>query len=548
MRVLLAALLLSVAKPAAAAEPWSDPDPPAPPARVVLTPGSDLGFRGAAEYRVNAVSVTPIDLASTTDKDYQVIDQRLRLDAGIDYRDVVRITTSVDALDGVLWGDNGTRGTAPEPTSGSAVATTNPNVSTSCITLKPGATPTEPTSYHYGLCPGDAVFVRRIYGDVMTPVGLLRIGRQPFTEGASIAVNDGDGRRNRFGVAGIGNSADRVLFATKPLEAFVPPARRDKSLTKGLFLILAYDRLVTGDPMDFGSNLHDWITALRLLVPRFRGGGDFEARVYHAYRWSDVNDTSVSALGTRVMGRFGEVSAGFEGSAILGSTSEISAAYHVINNDPVVPQQIRQAGARAVVRWDRPLFTLYLEGDYASGDSDPSLRSPLTQYRFAEDTNVGLLMFKRVLAYQSGRAAASGVALLQQLGATTFPVESVDTRGSFTNAVGVFPQFDLHPLPDLLLRGGMLVAWAPAKVVDPIASLQRRGNVPSNEVLVNYAGGSADNRFYGTELDGRIQYRMFQHFAADLEGAVLFPGGALADVNGDAVRSFLVQARATFFM
>jgi hypothetical protein len=94
----------------------------------------------------------------------------------------------------------------------------------------------------------------------------------------------------------------------------------------------------------------------------------------------------------------------------------------------------------------------------------------------------------------------------------------------------------------------MLVAWAPAKVVDPIASLQRRGNVPANEVLVNYAGGSADNRFYGTELDGRIQYRMFEHFAADLEGAVLFPGGALADVNGDAVRSFLVQARATFFM
>lgn len=548
MRLLLVALLLTVARSAAAAEPWSDPDPPAPPSRLVLTPGSDIGFRGAAEYRVNAASVTPVDLASTTDKDYQVIDQRLRLDGAVDYRDVVRITTSIDALDGVLWGDNGTRGSEPEPTSGSAVATTNPNVSTSCIALKPGATPTDATSYHYGLCPGDPIFVRRLYGEVMTPVGLLRIGRQPFTEGASIAVNDGDGRRNRFGIAGVGNSADRILFATKPLEALVPPADRDKSLTRGLFLILAYDRLVTGDPMDFGSDLHDWITALRWLVPRFRGGGDFEMRVYHAYRWSDQYDTAVSALGTRVMGRFGEVSAGFEGSAILGSTSEISSAFHVITNDPVLPQQIRQAGARAVVRWDRKLFSLYLETDYASGDSDPSLGAPLTQYKFAPDTNVGLLMFKQVLAYQSARDAAAGVALLQQLGAKTFPTESVDTQGAFTNAVAVFPQFDLHPLPDLLLRGGALVAYAPAKVVDPIASLQRRGNVPSSQVLVNYAGGSADNRYYGTELDGRIQYKMFQHFEADLEGAVLFPGGALADVNGDAVRSFLVQARATFFM
>jgi hypothetical protein len=550
VRVLLAALLvLTVARSAAAApEPWSDQDPPAPPSRLVLTPGSDIGFRGAAEYRVNAVSVTPVDLASTTDKDYQVIDQRLRLDGAVDYRDLVRITTSIDALSGVLWGDNGTRGTDPEPTSGSAVATTNPNVSTSCITLKPGATPTDATSYHYGLCSGDPVFVRRLYGDVMTPVGLLRIGRQPFTEGASIAVNDGDGRRNRFGVAGVGNSADRILFATKPLEAFVPPAQRDKSLDRGLFLILAYDRLVTGDPMDFGSDLHDWITAVRWLVPRFRGGGDFEMRAYHAYRWSDQYDTAVSAFGTRVMARFGEVSAGLEASTIVGSTSEISEAYHVINDDPVVPQQIRQAGARGVVRWDRKLFSLYLETDYASGDSDPSVGAPLTQYKFAPDTNVGLLMFKQVLAYQSARDAAAGVALLQQLGAKTFPIESVDTQGSFTNAVGIFPQFDLHPLPDLLLRGGMLVAYAPAKVVDPIASLQRRGNVPSSEVLVNYAGGSADNRYYGTELDGRIQYKMFRHFEADLEGAVLFPGGALADVNGDAVRSFLVQARATFFM
>ncbi len=548
VHLLAAAVVLALATPAAATEPWSDADPAAPPERIVLSPGSHVGFRGAAEYRSQLVSVTPLDLASTQDADYEVIEQRLRLDGTVDYDDKVRITTSVDALNGVLWGDNGTRGTDPEPTSGAAVATNNPNVATSCITLRPGAVPTNASSYHMGLCPGDAVTMRRLYGDLMTPVGLLRIGRQPFTEGASIAVNDGDGRRNRFGVSGIGNSADRVLFATKPLEALRPRDERDPSLARGMFLILAYDRLVTGEPMDLGQNLHDWITAMRWLVPKFRGGGDFEARLFHAYRWSDANNTSVSAFGGRLMSRVGEVSAGVETTAIVGSTSEISEAFHVINDDPVVSQPIRQLGARGVVRWDRPLYSLYFETDYASGSSDPSTRAPLTQFRFAEDTNVGLIMFKRALAYQSGRAAAAGVALLQQLGATSFPVESIDTRGSFTNAVALFPQMDVRPLPRLLLRGGVLVAWSPAKVIDPIASLQRRGNVPSSELLVNYVGGSADNRYYGTELDGRIQYRMFDHFEADLEGAVLFPGGALADVNGDAVRSFLVQARGTFFL
>ena len=45
----------------------------------------------------------------------------------------------------------------------------------------------------------------------------------------------------------------------------------------------------------------------------------------------------------------------------------------------------------------------------------------------------------------------------------------------------------------------------------------------------------------------RVQYRMYDHFIADLEGAVLFPGDALQDANGDAVRSWLGQARGTFF-
>jgi len=106
----------------------------------------------------------------------------------------------------------------------------------------------------------------------------------------------------------------------------------------------------------------------------------------------------------------------------------------------------------------------------------------------------------------------------------------------------------VHPLKDLLLRGGVLVAVAPAGVVDPIASLEHNPAAPHfYNGIVNYVGGAPD-RFYGTELDGRVQYRLFDHFAADLEGAVLFPGSALEDANRDAVRSFLVQARGTFFL
>lgn len=546
MRRWLAAFsfVLFAARPAHALEPWSDPDPPGPPARLSIT--DQIGFRGAAEYRANGVFIKPLDLNGTRDRNFGDIEHRLRLDGAVDYDDKIRLWTSVDVLDGVLWGDNGNLGQAPEPTTGANVSTTNPNIATSCITLRPGDPPTEPRSYHLGLCPADPIYVRRVYGDVITPIGLFRIGRQPFTEGNSIAVNDGDGRKNRFGFARRGNSADRILFATKPLEAFKPPDLRDKTETNGTFLILAYDQLVTDDPMRFAANLHGWVTAVRWLAPEHRYGSDAEVRLYHAYRWSTDNDTGVSAFGARAMSRFGDFAAGAEASFITGSTREIANAVRVVTNDPPVAQDILQFGARGVVRWDKPLFSLYLETDYASGDSDPQVRTPLTQFRFAEDANVGLLLFEHVLAYQSGRAAAAGTAVLKDLNAPSYPLEEVATHGSFTNAFAIFPQFDLHPIENLLLRGGVLMAWAPAKVIDPIISLQKKDGVRIDDDLVNFAGGKPGN-YYGTELDARVQYRFMDHFAADLEGAVLFPGSALEDANGDAVRSFLVQGRGTFF-
>ena len=527
-------------------EPWSDDDGVAKPKRLTIG-DSGVGFRGALEYRANALYIRPLDLNGTTDRNLADIEHRLRLDGTVDWQDKIRVTVSADVLDGVLWGDNGSLGSDPEPTTGANLSTKNPNLARLCIEARPGAPPTESGSYHYGLCSTDPLFIRRLYGDVVTPIGLFRIGRQAFTEGASIAVNDGDGRKNRFGFAGRGNSADRILFATKPLEAFKKPAERDASENQGAFLIFAYDRLVTDDPMRFADDLHGFVSAVRVLAPKHPLGKDAEIRLYYAYRSSRDNETGVNAFGGRVMSTFnGGITAGIEATVLAGSTREVSEAFRLITNDPPVSQAITQAGARGVVRWDRPKFSAYLELDYASGDSDPQTRTPLTQFRFAEDSNVGLLMFKHTLAYETARAAAAGVSLLQSLGAPSYPVDEIDSKGSFTNAFAIFPQVDVRPIPNLLLRGGVLMAWAPAKVVDPIVSLQKKDGLRIEDDLVNYVGGRP-GRYYGTELDGRVQWRFMDHFEADVEAAILFPGSALEDANGDAARSFLLQGRGTFF-
>ncbi len=518
-------------------EPWADDDPSKPPARFVV---GDYGFRGAAEYRANALAIKPLSLNTETDRNAGYIQHRLRLDGTVDYLDKIRITTSIDALDGVIWGDNGTLGTDPEPTSGAHVNTSNPNNATVCMKLQPGKNALQTDSYAFGLCPAENMFVRRLYGDIVTPIGLFRIGRQATTEGMGIAVTDGDGRRNRFGFANRGNSSDRILFATKPLEAF--KLHPDPSETRGAFLILAYDQLVT-EPQSFGGQLHNWITAIRVLEPRVGPVRDLEARLFHAYRWDQTYDTNVNAIGARLTGHVGHLFTGFDLAGVFGGTREVSEAFRVITNDPPVVQTVRQFGARWSARYDEKLWSAYLEADYASGDSDPSPRSSLTQFRFAEDSNVGLLLFKHVLAYQTARAAAAAVAILQNLNAPTYPVEAIDSRGSFTNAAAIFPQMDYRPFKDILLRGGVLFAWAPSRMIDPIASLQRRSGTSD---YVNFVGGTPGN-YYGTEIDGRFQWRAMDHFAFDLEGAILFPGSALQDADHHAVRAGMVQGRTTFF-
>lgn len=523
-------------------EPWTDNDPSSPMTRI---PFGSLGIRAGAEYRANLLYVNPISVSSNSVRRVSWIEHRLRLDLGVDYLDKVRIFASADILDGALWGDNGTLADGPKPNFGTNVNARSPNSTTPCVGLL-GDDPLKADSYGYALCTADQVRFRKVYGDVALPFGLLRIGRQPANTGTGVQSADGDGRPNRFGFSRQGSLVDRALFATKPLEAFKPKEERDTSEDRGLILGIAYDRWVTDSVHFFADDIQQVDVALRFLEPRASFGRDLFLGGYFVHRWDDKNNTSVNSFGLRAMGRFGDIQAGVEGAMNVGSTREIAEANHFITNDEVVDQDILQGGARAVVRYDKPLFTVYLEADFASGDRDPNSRTPLTQFTFAEDANIGLLLFEHVIALQTARVAAAGTELLRRLGAPSYPTDSVYTRGAFSNAIALFPQVDVRPLPGLLLRAGVLAAWTASDAVDPVNSLLNRDGLTIEDDLVNFAGGPPGG-YWGTELDGRISYRFLDHFVADLEGAVLFPGDALKNRDGNAVRSVLLQGRTTFY-
>jgi len=526
-------------------EPWSDDD---------ITPRNryaigDFGVSLAAEYRANGLVINPISLNTNTFRNASWIEHRLRLDLTLDWQDKVRIYLSTDVLDGALWGDNGDFGGTPGSNAGIGASAKNPNVTRPCVALAGDGDPLDPTSYGYTLCEQDAVRVRTLYTHISTPVGALRIGRQSIIAGAGVQANDGEGRTNRFGFSRTGNVVDRILFATKPLEAFKPKNERNLTESEGLIVATGYDRLVTDSPQLWSDDVGQWFTALIFRAPEHPLGKELFATAFHVHRWNPQNGTSINAIGLRAMSQLpGNFTAGFDVTYNVGSTREVAEAYKLITNDPVVDQAINQFGARAVLKYDIPWFSAYLELDYATGDSDPNTRTPLTQFTFAEDSNVGLLLFEHTLAFQTARAAAAGVETLRRLGAKSYPAEVIHTRGAFTNAIALFPQVDFRPLPELLIRGGVLMAWAESPVIDQVASLQARDGLTIEDDLVNFVGGpSKQNSYYGTELDLRIRYRLLDHVNFDLEGAVLFPGDALQNRQGEAVRSVLVQGRTTAF-
>ncbi|MCZ7686423.1 MAG: hypothetical protein M5U28_49770 [Sandaracinaceae bacterium] len=122
---------------------------------------------------------------------------RLRLDPAVLFgsdraNPVAALRMQIDALDNVVFGDNARLAGTP------------------LFAADPSRT---------SLIDGDLdswFYLRRLWLEFLTPIGQVRIGRQPSQGGVGILFNDGNGFRNDFGDALDGTTFDRILFATRP--------------------------------------------------------------------------------------------------------------------------------------------------------------------------------------------------------------------------------------------------------------------------------------------------------------------------------------------
>jgi hypothetical protein len=528
VRFTLLALVVTTYAAETRAESWSDTEPEREPSTVRLS-AYDLEL--GVEYRAVGWHTNALDLG---EQKATLLEQRLRLGAALEDDDALGLVISADLVDGALWGS-----ATPRAASSRFWLSEASGPGKVGVAYRGSGDPGDPNSYRLALVPGEWAALRRLYGELPTPLGVVRLGRQPAAEGNSILYPDGDGNPNRFGYPGHGVFADRAELTTNLLK----PLERSAQATsdRGLLLTTYLDRLATGDPVLLDADLARVGARVRLLAPLPTVGEYFDVAAEASYGWHARYGTEIGLLRACLDTHDGAFGAGGEALYVTGRTRESSSALSALAGEPPGRQLIQQWGARAVVRWDESWWTAYLELDYASGDGDPSPSSRLGQFCFAPDASVGLLLFPRVLAFESARSRAAAASSLAAAGLPTRAAERLDTQGAFTNATALYPQVDLRLLDSLALRWGALIAWTPDGLVDPARALgpERRAE------RLNYRGGKPGH-FYGVELDGRMSWRPAKHFAFDLEGAILMPGDALADAQGQADSSALVEGRAAF--
>lgn len=216
-------------------------------------------------------------------------------------------------------------------------------------------------------------------------------------------------------------------------------------------------------------------------------------------------------------------------SATVTVESEVAAVLGETTLAPTISfprQDVLQLGAAARASMIIGSAGGVVDFLYASGDQNPDDGA---QNAFRPDPNyeMGLLLYRHVVAGLSARIPVTA-GDPNIVGHPAIGLDRAPSRGSATNTLAVFPRALWKPIADLEVFAGPLIAFAPAKSVDPLNTRLAGGAIRN---AYNAAGGL----HLGTELDAGVRYRILISTAELLlgvEAGALMPGDAYIAQNG----------------
>lgn len=466
---------------------------------------------------------------------------RLRVQPMLKLNDNLSMHAEFDVLDNVVFG---TKDTQQLEVNNSVVGT---------ITMPAGATSISMTGGEAGT--NKALNVRRVYMDILTPVGKLRIGRQPSHWGLGIFQNDGEEIQGDFG-----DSADRLLF----LSGY--DFDNGASFTGGLLWDIAFSSQYDPTTEGLAGAVSSYAKGTQQYgLVLLYNSDNVEAGMFGGFRWRrSGHGTTMTA--TNAVG--GNVPAGIDGNTnvyfadlyarysyreydfkfegvYLGGKISTGAAINAIPfsvYNGISPSTTGTAGGIIELPYDQDLqvFMAAFEasGAYkwggewnfkaglAEGDATP-LSQRITQYGFRPDYQIALLMFHVPLgtspslwgpqACSSPPCPTTNVKLSGGV-----PITGNNINNAIYASAGYKHHFDIRDAMkdcnDLAIGAQITTAWAQK---DPV-SLNFQELLGNNTlpVLQN------SHKWYGIEIDVSAQAEFWEHLYTALDLGVLIPGAA----------------------
>jgi uncharacterized protein (TIGR04551 family) len=171
------------------------------------------------------------------------VNMRFRLEPTINVSEEVRVRAQIDALDNLVWGSTPEYGQARN----SAYDLNQFSLFNSTqVPQRSGINSIN-----------DSLLVKRVWGEVSTPIGILRFGRMGSHWGLGMLYNDGNGLESDWG-----DTVDRVSFTAEPIAGFYVTPMIDFTLSGPLSIRQA----AGGQPFDLTQT--DNVTSYSLVLAR----------------------------------------------------------------------------------------------------------------------------------------------------------------------------------------------------------------------------------------------------------------------------------------
>jgi uncharacterized protein (TIGR04551 family) len=455
---------------------------------------------------------------------------RVRLEPTFNVSEEVRLKLQVDLLDNILLGS----------TPDSAFTGSNRDIFT---IFSESQTP--PTSAINAF--KDSIAVKRAYGEVSTPVGILRFGRMGSHWGLGMLRNDGNCLDCDFG-----DTVDRIQFVTEPFAGFYVTPMIDFN-AEG---VTSERRNTEGEPFDLtnSDDSHSYVLAVarrdtdqqvRAKLENNQGVLNYGLHfTYRTQRWKAVQTGDFQGEGPTLVGFVPRDATLYVPDLWLRYEErmfrvevELAAMYGTIGNraldpaaanDPAQNQSLRVLQFGGVAQGEYRLLNgdlnIGLELGFASGDRAPGFGNFPGRRGSAEDGStlpgdiegpqfacgVGGCRDNAIRNFRFNRAYRVDLILWREL------------IGGLTDAVYIKPSLKYSLADGFDLYGGVIYSQA----------------------LYAESTPSTTNRSLGVEVNVGARYETEDGFIAGLAWGIFFPMAGLQEPPGAVTRPEFETAQA----